>query len=398
MKHLKTLSIITVCAAAATLTAQSGNVKKMWYAGKPDPNKEAAGFQKINGIVHSPVFLADESRGGYNHHARITFYKGKFFATWSNQRYGEDGPGQRVLFAMSDDGKTWSKPKTLFNSPVPEAPWGYKGVHLAAKYWTHCNGKLYGRAWCGGTIAYRNFDGTEKVEKRDRQHEFAVFKYYGDLYREVKPDGTLGPVFSFMKEQPEGLLYKVADGKKTVPGFNHEEPKDYGKDRVDRHLCEATAYKAKDGKHVVFFRDGKYSHRLYVSFSDDGSKWTVPVPTDIPDSPSASRTLSLDDGNVLLVGNQMAPKFDNPDKRHYGRDPLMVAVSPDGYKYTRAYAVRCGKQKYTIPRKAVRGRGGGGQYPDIVVVGDKAYIIYSMGKEDIWVSSFKLKNIGIKVK
>ena len=79
-------------------------------------------------------------------------------------------------------------------------------------------------------------------------------------------------------------------------------------------------------------------------------------------------------------------------------DPLMVAVSPDGYKFTRAYAVRCGKQKYTIPRKAVHGRGGGGQYPDIVVVGDKAYVIYSMGKEDIWVSSFNLKDIGIRVK
>ncbi len=37
----------------------------------------------------------------YSHHASITFYKGRFYAIWSNGREHEDYPGQRVLIASA---------------------------------------------------------------------------------------------------------------------------------------------------------------------------------------------------------------------------------------------------------------------------------------------------------
>ena len=393
---MKMFISISAISMAMIFSVHSADVVKMWYAGKPDISKDNAGFPEIKDIVHAPVFLADESRGGYNHHSKLIYFNKKFYAMWSNQRYGEDGPGQRVLYATSPDGIKWSKPKEMFAAPVPEAPWGMKGVHLAANRWRVWHGRLFAGAWCGGIESFRDMDDTERVAKRDRKHEFAVFKFYGIIYREVKTDGSLGKVFTFMKEKPKDLLYDFADGAKVVPGFVPIEKPDYGKERANRKLCESTEYKAADGKRVALFRDGKYSHRMYVSFSNDGKKWSLPKPTDIPDSPSESRAMNLSDGTTLLVGNQMAGAFDNPQKRHYGRTPLMVSVSKDGYKFDRAYAIRSGKQEFTIPRRVVRGRGGGGQYPYPICVGDKVYVMYSMGKEDIWVSSFPLKSIGLK--
>jgi len=138
---------------------------------------------------------------------------------------------------------------------------------------------------------------------------------------------------------------------------------------------------------------------MYMSTLDQTTgKWLPAHPTDIPDSPSLSCAAQLEDGTVLLVGNQMAPAFDNGDEcGHYSRDPLTVSVSRDGKLFTRCYALRCGVQHYRIPQTEVIGRGGGGQYPSALVHEGKLYALYSMGKEDIWVSSVNLRDLGIDI-
>ena len=133
---------------------------------------------------------------------------------------------------------------------------------------------------------------------------------------------------------------------------------------------------------------------MYVSISPDGHGWDPAVAADIPDSPSLTTNVTLDDGTVVLIGNQMGPAFDNLDQvTHYGRDPLTVAVSPDGYRFEQAFALRCGTQQYRTPQLDVRGRGGGAQYPSAIVRQGILYVQYSMGKEDIWVSSVPVEAI-----
>ncbi len=39
-------------------------------------------------------------------------------------------------------------------------------------------------------------------------------------------------------------------------------------------------------------------------------------------------------------------------------------------------------------------RGGGGQYPSALVNGEYLYVLYSMGKEDVWISKVPLADIG----
>ena len=163
---------------------------------------------------------------------------------------------------------------------------------------------------------------------------------------------------------------------------------------VDGHrLAEPTVYRAADGKYVMLLRDSHYSHRMYATVSPDGRSWDPAVPTDIPDSPSLTTNVMLDDGTVLLVGNQMAPTFDNPEEiPHYERDPLMVSVSPDGYRFERAFALRCGLRPWRVSPYEVIGRGGG-QYPSAIVHDSTLYVLYTMGKEDVWLSSVLLSAV-----
>ena len=84
--------------------------------------------------------------------------------------------------------------------------------------------------------------------------------------------------------------------------------------------------------------------------------------------------------------------FDDPHvTRHYRRTPLTVSVSLDGYTFTKAFALRCGAQEYRVPD--VKGRGGGGQYPDALIHNGELHVLYSMGKEDIAFSSVRLVNL-----
>ncbi|MFG0249137.1 MAG: exo-alpha-sialidase, partial [Phycisphaeraceae bacterium JB051] len=157
-------------------------------------------------------------------------------------------------------------------------------------------------------------------------------------------------------------------------------------------LVEPTLYTTRDGRQMSLMRDDRFSHRMYVSLYDPQTKtWCKGLPTNIPDSPSLSEAANVEDGRVLLVGNNMATEFDKQTPRHYGRDPLMISVSYDGYRFTSAYALRCGRQSFKVP--FVRGRGGGAQYPDVKIVGDKVYVLYSMGKEDIAISVVPLSDL-----
>lgn len=396
---LKSLAYL-LAAGTVSVSAAEPQVVDMWKCPMPKVNVKGAGYPEINKVVHTPIFKATMETGGYNHHAKIIRFKDKFYAMWSNHKFAEDGPGQKVYYSTSADGKKWAPHKILFASMHKEAPWGNSGINLSANKWIVQNGKLYARAWCGATLAWTDKRKTARSKKHTRKFCFAVRKRYDYLYRAVNPDGKLGPIATYrLKTIPKDVLVKVENARKVYPELKIKKPaiQHYRAMRmIKRRLCEGSSYQVPDGSYVALFRDDNYSHRKWVSYSKDGINWTKPQPTNIPDSPSATTNLVLKDGTVLLIGNHMAPEFDKDKPRHYKRDPLMVSVSKDGKTFDKSYALRSGQQKYTVPRKVVRGRGGGAQYPDVILDGDTVYVIYSLGKEDIWVSSFNLKDIGAK--
>jgi hypothetical protein len=131
---------------------------------------------------------------------------------------------------------------------------------------------------------------------------------------------------------------------------------------------------------------------MYVSTSDDGGRtFTRFEPTDIPDSPSLARTLRLDDGTILLIGNQVATTFDPPkDKaRHDTRDPLTISLSADGEHFNRIVALRWGAPKHRLKQ----GGSIGFQYPSAIVHDGRLCVLYTVGKEDVEFSSVELSEI-----
>ena len=399
-------SCILLAQDAAPLTRRGVPAVHMWHCPMPQPNQAGAGFPILNSARHVTIYTATRETGAYSHHPHLIWHSGRFHASWSNHPHGEDGPGQRVLYSWSEDAESWSPFQELFPPPGPVKPSEETGMALAAGPWRVLDGRLCATAGCYENAGFKDIDGKSIMQKRDREHPFRLRKRHGRIAREVRTDGSFGPFFRAGRTALEGLAYPVHGSDDpavrdiAVPLRRLPRPWPGRMPRaIEGHpLCEPTFYRAADGKWVMLARDDTYSHRLYVSVYDDAAKtWPAAQPTDIPDSPSKTCRVRLDDGTILLIGNQMAPAFDNwHERRHYGRDPLTVAVSKNGYRFTQVFALRCGQQQWRVPRREILGRGGGGQYPDAIVREGVLHVIYSMGKEDIAVSSVSLSDLGIK--
>jgi len=423
--HLLLAASIALCAALKAneladpfLDLQDGDtdihgteVVKMWTAPMPKPEKLGAGYPDIDGVRHALVFAANDETGGYNHHAQIAEHNGTLYALWSNNRHFEDAPGQRVLYASSPDGFHWSDFDEAFPSPGPFKKKSEKGLLLTTLGWVQVNDKLFAMAKLTAMDGFRNPDNTLFSDTKDRERGIIFDKriYYGVFARELMDDGSWGPIFTVEGKPPapDQIAFPVLEHSQCVTPEEYQALLAASKEHTypwrsklpptagNPLLCEPSTYALEDGTLVTLFRDERYSHRLFVTTSlDGGQTWSAAYPTNVPDSPSYTKTIALGDGTVIMVGNQVAEEsnFDNPKPAHLGRDPLVLSVSYDGITFDKAYALREGKHSFRVPN--VGGRGyTGGQYPSLLLQNDKLFVIYSMGKEDIAVSTVPINTI-----
>jgi hypothetical protein len=117
--------------------------------------------------------------------------------------------------------------------------------------------------------------------------------------------------------------------------------------------------------------------------------WTAPVPTNIPDSRSATFAGVTDAGTVLL-GAQLPRVWD--------RDPLTLAMSADGGRtFDRLVAMRAGAPPVRFPGVG-KGTNRGFMYPSAVVAvaaGEQRLVVaYSVNKEAIAATSVPLASLG----
>ena len=409
-------------------------VFEMWRAERPLEDRPAAGLPILSGVRHATVYGATREDGAYNHHCRLVRFKGKFYGMWSNHPCGEGAPGMRVLWAASDDGREWSGWQVLFPRPGPVEDYNALGLAATPGRWLVVDGSLLATCGLFATVGFCD-RGQAKPRDisavRDGKHPSKFRDTYAFLARRVHPNGSLGPIFALWDNLPPRLAFDVqpaseqapedlwsiitelvskpddlptfaaAEGDRIksfcrrLPGYSPERLRyrmHYPSAEDGHRLSEPVTFPARDGRLVLLARDPLGSHRMHASFSVDGGlNWPAARPTDIPDAPSRSTSLVLEDGTVLLIGNQIAPRFEDAGRRHYRRDPLTVAVSRDGTAFTRVYALRYGAPKMRID--GVGGRGPGFQYPGAVVGEGKLHVLYSVGKEDIECLSVPLDRI-----
>jgi hypothetical protein len=381
----------------------------MWDLPMPRPKEPGAGFPVLERAVHTTIWAPTRAQGAYNHHPRLALRDSRFHAIFSNHPHGEDGPGQRVLYATSPDGLEWTTPVELIPPPDEIRLNELQGLVCTAFDWRWSGDRLFALIGLNRNIGFTDPNGTAVVAERDTVYYQRARKGYTCLTREVLADGSFGPIMHFGGELPEDMRFdstRLPDDLASqlqstpcrVPPWDFEGWLGFPAAVDGRRLCEPTVYRTRAGAWRMVLRDKVYSHRMFLSEFDETSQtWPPARPTDIPDSPSLTDAVELPDGTVLLIGNQTAAAFDNPDQvGHYPRDPLTVSVSSDGgYHFARVYALRCGVQAYRTPQSVVKGRGGGGQYPSALVHDGRLYVIYSMGKEDIAISQVALADIGL---
>lgn len=391
---MKPLLLLCALFASAYLAAAEPAAFHMWNDRVPPPEKPGVEFPEIPGARQVRVFTGDPAVGAYNHHANLIFANGRFHLSWSNQRYAEDAPGQRVLYSSSADGVNWEPVRELFPAPHPEAPWEHSGVFATSLGFFVRDGRLFAKANTTVNALWQNCERTKSSPVYTKECGYPVYRALTFLYREIGSNGKLGPILAKNPAKlPDDLLFPVAA---TPPGFAEPEAPCDIADAVrqnpeNRRFCEPVTWKAADGRHVLLLRDDSRSNRKWVSFSGDGKKWTQPVPTDIPDSPSWSCQLTLDDGTVLLFGNHHGKGYVDQQKRWRDRDPLMVSVSRDGILFDNTHAVASGYYRHLV--SGVRGRGGSAQYPCVILRDGTCLVAYSLGKESIGVTSFPVAEL-----
>lgn len=377
-----------------------------WNVHLPQGGAADFGYPVLPKVESFSIYHATPLTGVYSHHPQIGYFQGTFFAAWSNQEWGEDGPGQRVLCSTSSNGKDWKPPFVCLPSMSGmRKPLRYGRV-LTAEAWASVDGKMYviggvnDRPGPEHTIA-SGFETTESGQKRMLVDGRVG---WGRVARAVEPNGDLGPIFWVVNDPPAPMKgfpeYPNADDAQYrevarqlnlilanplhMPAWDFLNHTDSPRSVDNHEMCEPSAYRRRDGVIVKLSRDcgPNESHRMYASLSrDGGTKWTTPVRTNIPDSPSKAVTGTLPNGTTYLIGNQNPPGF---------RDPLVISLSSDGRTFDWAAAIRHGTPPLRYPGLY---KDRGFQYPSALVVGKALWVIYSINKEDVAISRIPLSEL-----
>ncbi|SKB57003.1 BNR repeat-like domain-containing protein [Parapedobacter luteus] len=377
-------------------TSKGTPVVPMWKAPMATVDiRNGAGFPILSDAEHDVVWQPSvREDGAYNHYACLIHHNGRFYAMWGNHEFGEDAPGQRVLYAHADEWGNWTDAEELFPAPGPVLPRSENGIHLKPDCWAIIDDVLYAITYVHGAGVY-------------------------PIARAVSEEGTLGEPFLVQSLPNNGSLpvFMEGDDAPTAPSpigerlYRWYRENDqiswwanasWGVQRtaVDgQSLIESFIYRAKDGGLVLMLRDWGHANnpvhtnRMYVSFNDGTGGWAAPYPTDIPDSPSRAQALTLEDGTVLLIGNQNVNRYDQA--LYLDRDPMTISISKDGYTFDRVYALRTGSP--TGHRfSGIGGRNPGYAYSSSIVRDGWLYTMYSIGKEDMGITRVPLSALELE--
>lgn len=358
------------------------------------------------------VFKPSTWEEGYSHHAHLTSLGDRLLATWSLGRMHEDGPGQRMVMATSDDlGETWSAPSVV----VPAA----RGEHADTCV---TNGGLHVH---GSTLVgfYSSYDHTREALIKFAEsgvhenwrvsaqtardvHAGAVVSADGGqtwtsadgaripgLIINLAPtrlaSGRLyvtGHLLHAYTDDPSGLSgWKIAPLPGLPAGF-YERAAGHRPVAADwRHLgvCEGAIQEIPGRPLRLILR----SNRGFLACSesqDDGASWSAPVLTQFSDCGSRFQFGRLPDGRhfALSCPDNRAPRAG------LRRTPLVLALSDDGDVFDRHYILGDEPDRpLNFPGAYKHGRYG---YPYLHVLGDRVLVIDSVAKEEIELHVFDL--------
>jgi len=135
--------------------------------------------------------LAEGSGFTYNHAPMLAYWNNKFYLEYLSDRVGESVPPGQTLLLTSPDGNTWSKPTVLFppyKIPDGTTKEGHPGVakdlfavmHQRMGFYVSKHHRLLALGFYGICL--------------DPHDDPNDGKGIGRVVREIKPDGSFGPI------------------------------------------------------------------------------------------------------------------------------------------------------------------------------------------------------------
>lgn len=327
---------------------------------------------------HSVVYVGVENQTAFNHHPFIVYWDGRFMALWNDGYVGEDEPGQRVRYAISQDALEWSEPIDLTGRNEERR-------YTASGFWIR-DGEMYALA------SLRDSNADEAVETgkdplllaykwNSSQDEFdepevMAVDYFAQNIPQKLPNGEwmiLGKGGGADGQFSWGPMKAAIGGVESIDDWTIVDLPGAGT------LEEAEWYPLPNGHVVAHFRTrGERPLYLARTYSvDNGRTWIGPIVTDFPESGARHHGLRLSNGLYALLVNP------NPNVRI----PFSIALSKDGLVYDRIANVIA---EETSRRWDGRAKGAGYHYMRGFEHEGKLYTIYTVNKEDVEVSIIPL--------
>ncbi len=369
------------------------NSMAVHYTGKDvaTPVRHDGGLQPAIG-VHTIQTMRAERGWTYNHQPMMAYWNGKFYMHYlTDPRSEHEAPG-RTMLQTSTDGYKWTTPVVLF--PEYNVPDGFKKdkypdlvaknlqavMHQRVGWYVSKSGKL---------IAMGNY--VVSMEPHDNPTDGNGI---GRVVREVKADGTFGPIYfiyynhGFSEKNTDYPYYKKAKDKAFVKACDEILANPMARmqwaeeiDRGDALLPLKTPYKAFSGYTLPNgWKVGLWKHALTTISCDGGNSWREP----------AYRAHGFVNSNAKIWGQRLSDgtyaTVYNPSEYRW---PLAISTSKDGLEYTTLSLVN---GEVTPERHGGNYKNFGPQYTRGIQEGNgkpsdgNLWVTYSNNKEDMWVS------------
>jgi hypothetical protein len=346
--------------------------------------------------VERAILYQPDREWTYSHHASITFFKGRCYATWSNGREHEDYPGQRVLIASAEDFNQWSAPEPL----VGPLPGDHSELVLtAAGFHQH-----------GGTLVayFGQYEYTAEAVRSGIRNSYAhqdtqlwamtsadgrTWSAPLDMQAPIVPNHGPQPTRSGRLIISGNIAFPYTDDPGGLTGWTMTGiyPDDMAATIFDDSeafwkvqaamgwpagLCEGSFYQTGDGVlHMLLRTTGPgYAGKLWGTESrDDGATWSAPAETAFTDNNTKFHFGRLPDGRFFYVGC--------PDPQPRGaRNPLVLSLSEDGVRFDQHFILA--DEEY-VQRRTGLHKGGLYGYPHTMIHDGYLYTIISLRKEAV---------------
>lgn len=347
----------------------------------------------------------------YNHQPYLAYWNDRFYLQFLSGLANEHEPPTKTSVMVSDDGYTWSPPQVVFPEYILPAieqddisvPAGMRAVmHQRMGFYLAPNGRLL-------TLGFYGFAATP-------QHSPNAGNGLGRVVREIHADGSLGPVyfirynrhagfdesntaFSFYRTSADAGFVAacealLADKLYTLQWWEEDRGKDGFYAISPDEVAGAAEFHAKmvsaagAGKAFAWYTRpdgvivGLWKNRYSALTTDRGETWT-PIVENSTLRTTGAKTWGqrTDDGRYAIVYNHSATMIN--------RFPASVLVGSDGHAFD---TLLCLNGEVSPRRYRGQYKMGGTQYFRGITEGngnpsgDHLWVVYSMNKEDIWIT------------